>query len=227
MLGVLSLVASVAFAGNVYLNDVLVNPADLSSLTLKDVTVRFDPNGTVRIDAPRYVVEPVSSPSASAAPPSAVGAPPVARPPTSAAARPPAPAGMPVAAPPATASTGPRVPAPPSSAAVPAATWWMVTEDNGSFGHAIEVYVNDALVHRIESGEPQKILDIAPQLRRGANKVIVTSNSVRAGGGSFYVYLGHGSDQSGTVVMDKPEVQYGVGPTRDGPFSREYTLNVP
>ena len=56
--------------------------------------------------------------------------------------------------------------------------------------------------------------------------MVVKSNSSSASGGTLYVFIGPGSDQSGTVVMDKPEVQFGVGSSRTGPYEREYSIQV-
>jgi hypothetical protein len=102
----------------------------------------------------------------------------------------------------------------------------MVTEDNGSTGHQVEIWVNGQLAQTVTSGQPQKIVDVGRWLRIGANQVLVKSSSTNPTGGSFYVYLGTGSDQSGTVVMDNPAVSFGVGSSRSGPYQREYTLNV-
>jgi hypothetical protein len=108
-----------------------------------------------------------------------------------------------------------------------AARWWLVTEDNASTGHTIEVYVNGALAHTVMSGGGQQILDLSDHLRPGANAVRMQSNSVSATGGAFYVYVGRGSNDSGTVVLEKPEIQYGLGASRKGPYSRDYQLVVP
>ena len=78
----------------------------------------------------------------------------------------------------------------------------------------------------VRSGEPQRIIDIGRHLRLGNNDIQIRSNSAGGGGGSLYVYLGTGSDRSGTVVMDEPAVQYGLGASRTGPFERSYTLQV-
>lgn len=123
-----------------------------------------------------------------------------------------------------TAQTGTSTP-PPS--AVPANTWWLVTEDNGSSGHVITVYVNDSLVRTVPSGQPQLIADLSSFLHPGTNRVRVESQSNGATGGTFYIYLGSGHNESGTVVMDPPQVQFGVGPTREGPYLREYELKIP
>jgi hypothetical protein len=121
-------------------------------------------------------------------------------------------AAAPSARPPAVATTGPH--------------WWLVTEDNGSNGHTVQVFVNDALVQTVRSRDPQAINDISKWLVPGQNRVRLMSDSVNASGGALYVYIGRGSNESGTVVLDKPDVQYGLGASRTGPYSREYTLDT-
>jgi hypothetical protein len=101
-----------------------------------------------------------------------------------------------------------------------------VTEDQQSSGHSIEIYVNNQLVHTLHSGEGQQILDLASWLKPGSNTVRINSNSVSASGGTLYVYIGSGSNQSGTVVLDRPEIQYGLGASRQGPYGHDYTLTV-
>lgn len=190
---------SAAMAGNLYINGTFVDPKSVSGVNLDKVNVRFDESGNIWVDAPGYKIEVVQ--------------------PAGPAPLPPGP----------NAATLPRPGTPPVSGvpgAVAPARWWLVTEDNGSSGHTIEVWVNGQLAQTVRSGEPQKIVDIGRWLRIGPNQVTVKSSSVSPTGGSFYVYLGTGSDQSGTVVMDNPSVQFGAGASRSGPFQREYTLNV-
>jgi len=109
---------------------------------------------------------------------------------------------------------------------VAAARWWLVTEDAGTAGHTIEVFINGQAVQTVRSGDAQRIIDVARWLHVGANEVEVRSTSVKPAGGSLYVYVGTGSDRSGTVVMDEPAVQFGVGSDRTGPYSRTYTFTV-
>jgi hypothetical protein len=130
-----------------------------------------------------------------------------------------------------TASTPPPPPPPPppvnSSAGLGAAGhWWLVTEDNGSQGHSVDVVVNGTSIKTVKSGDAQVILDIGPYLHAGSNQVHVTSNSVGAAGGTMYVYVGTGTNSSGTVVLDRPQIQYGLGASRTGEYSRDYTLDV-
>lgn len=215
---ILMLIAQLAHAGQVYVNGTLVNPAQIAGTTLEMVTVAFDAAGNVQVSAPGYEIEvmgpPASTPtlhSQDPPPPVSPSYPPVTgRPPVAAVvANPPPPA-------PGTHPSG-----------VPKAAWWLATEDNGSVGHTIEVFVNGQRTHALRSGEPLRLVDIGGYLRPGTNEVLLRSNSVEAGGGTLYVYIGTGSDQSGTVVMDAPQVQFGLGPSRSGTTERTYSITVP
>jgi hypothetical protein len=119
----------------------------------------------------------------------------------------------------------PLKPTPPPVAVAPP-HWWLVTEDNGSKGHTVQVYLNDALVQTVKSGDAQTIADLSKYMLPGQNRVRIMSDSVSAAGGALYVYVGKGSNESGTVVLEKPEIQYGLGATRSGPYTREYTLDA-
>ena len=123
------------------------------------------------------------------------------------------------------------VPTPPPEASgasrVGQGTWWLVTEDNGSTGQALDLLVNGALVRRINSGDPQMILDVGPWLQPGANTILVNpAPGAQPGGGALNVYIGRGSNLSGTIRLDNPDVVY----TRRGSDSggaRQFTLTVP
>lgn len=197
------LVATDALAGSVYVNGVNVDA--LRNQTFENVKVTIDAYGNVIIDAPSYRIEVAGQTTA----------PPATTPPAVATTTPPA-----VTTPPVTAPQ-------PTTGSVGQGKWWLVTEDSGSQGHAIDVYVNGTLVTTARSGETQRIVDVGGYLRPGPNTVKVVSNSVNPSGGSLIIYVGPGNNQSGTVVMDAPAVQYGVGATRTGPFQREYQITVP
>lgn len=117
-------------------------------------------------------------------------------------------------------------PTPTPASGVPAAKWWLATEDGGSVGHVVEVEINGKRVQTIRSGDAQRIVDIGGWLRPGSNAIRVRSVSTSAQGGTLYVYVSTGSDQSGTVVMDSPRIQFGLGATRSGEYVRDYTLDV-
>ena len=195
------LVATDALAGSVYVNGVNVDA--LRNQTFENVKVTIDAYGNVIIDAPNYRIEVAGQTSA---PPPAVT--------------------TTTTPPPSVTTTPPTTTTQPTTGSVGQGKWWLVTEDSGSQGHAIDVYVNGSLVTTARSGESQRIIDVGGYLRPGQNTVKVVSNSVNPSGGSLIIYIGPGNNQSGTVVMDQPAVQYGVGATRTGPFQREYTVTV-
>lgn len=187
---------SLALAGSVYINGTLIDPHTVPGVSLEKVNVRFDAQGNVLIDAPGYKIEVVDPPGAPAPAPSMSAAPPMPQ------------------------------PVAPSASAVAPARWWLVTEDNSTTGHSIEVVINGKLAFTIASGQPQKIVDVGGWLVLGQNTVTVRSNSTNPTGGTLYVFMGTGSDSSGTVEMKQPLVQYGVGSTRTGPMSRDFTIAV-
>lgn len=201
--------AAVALAGKVYVNGVDVT--GLQGQTFEDVTVTFDQNGDIRVVAPGYeiqVVDPATVPSAGE---------PVERPVRA--------GGLAETAPPSPTTT--PDPAPPMQSGLPEGRWWLVTEDDASKGHEVEVFVNDQLVRTVRSGEPQVIEDVGPWLRRGRNEVRMVSTSDAGGGGTLYIYMGTGNNDSGTLMMDAPDIQFGLGGGRTGTYEREYTIEVP
>lgn len=194
---------STALAGSVFVNG--VNVDGLRSQTFEDCVVTIDSQGNVLITAPGYqiqVADPGSAPPPTVTTPISSVTPPVAQPPS------------------------PVPPPAPPSAGVPAGRWWLVSEDNGSQGHTVDVVVNGQTVKTIRSGESQIIFDIGPWLHMGSNSIRMAADSVNAAGGTFYVYVGTGSNAAGTVMLDRPIVQFGLGASRQGAYSREYTLDV-
>jgi len=189
---------SVALAGTVYVNDVDVSA--LRNTTLKNVTVQFDDKGDVHITAPQYEIQVVQPDGKSSETTTATAAGTTPQPETT--------------------------PPEPSGNGIPKGHWWAVTEDDGSQGHTVDVFVNGTQVLEVHSGDAQKIQDIGPYLKPGANQVTMRSTSQDASGGAMYVYVGTGSNDDGTLMMDTPKVQFGLGPTRSGPYERKYTVQV-
>ncbi|MES2641815.1 MAG: hypothetical protein V4850_20150 [Myxococcota bacterium] len=117
-----------------------------------------------------------------------------------------------------------------SNARVGSGAWWLVTEDNGSSGHTLEVVVNGTLVRRIASGEPQLIFDLGPFLRAGSNLVVINALAGSTpSGGALTVYVGRGNNLSGTIRLDNPDVSYSrrASDGANGGGGRQYTLTVP
>lgn len=195
-----------ALAGNVYLNGVHVEPSQLAGIELKKVDVRMDAQGNVHIDAPGYNVRPAGE---TAPQPGSTG--PVAPMP--------APTAQTTGVPPA-----PRL-APAPGQVVPAGRWWLYVDDQGSSGHRVTVSINGTVVKSLASGDTV-ILDVGRWLVAGANKVRIDSVSTAPSGGPLYVYVGRGADNNGTVDLGTPEIQYGIGRSREGAAQREFELQV-
>ncbi len=112
---------------------------------------------------------------------------------------------------------------------VDAGKWWLVTQDNGSGEHHLQVLVNGAMVKEVKSGDAQVILDLAPYLKKGDNTILINAlPGSTPTGGDLMVYVGSGSNSSGTVSMSRPDVVY-ARRASDSPSggSRSYTLTVP
>ncbi len=197
--------ASMAMAGSVFVNG--VNVDGLRNQTFEGVkAVTIDNDGNVQIEAPGYDIQ-VAGEDAGPDP------------------TPPGPT-TPTTAPPPVATAGQILPPGSVDNGLPIGQWWLISEDNGSSGHVVSIYINGQLATAIPSGQAQVIADMQPYVKFGANQVRIESQSVAAAGGTFYIYMGSGSNDSGTVVMDPPQVQFGVGPSREGQYVREFTLNV-
>lgn len=114
------------------------------------------------------------------------------------------------------------------NAAAPQGRYWLVTQDNQSQGHEIEVLVNGVLVQKIRSGDAQLIVDIGKYLRVGSNTIVFNAMPAQAlGGGILNVYVGTGNNDNGTLNLDAPSVSYGrrsTDPVAGG--SRSYQLEV-
>lgn len=90
------------------------------------------------------------------------------------------------------------------------ATWWLVTEDNGSGGHLVDIYVNGQKVKELKSGESQLIMDVSPWMRTGANVVAFNARAGAPSGGVLNLYLGRGTNEGGTLKLDQPDVSWAL-----------------
>ena len=113
--------------------------------------------------------------------------------------------------------------------AVEAGQWWLVSQDNNSGEHRLQILVNGELVKEVRSGDAQVILDLAPHLKKGDNTILINAlPSSTPTGGDLMIYIGAGSNNSGTVSMSRPDVVYSRS-SSDAPSggSRSYTLTIP
>lgn len=188
---------STALAGSVFVNG--VNVDTLRNQTFENCVVTIDSQGNVLVTAPGYQIQVAGSAATTGTTGATTGT---------------------------VASAPPPPPPNPNEGVGSTGHWWLVTEDNGSQGHSVEVTIDGTLVKTVKSGDAQVILDIGPFLHMGSNDVHVNSNSVGAAGGTMYVYVGTGTNASGTVVLDRPQIQYGLGSSRVGEYARDYVLDV-
>lgn len=202
-----SLAVPTADAGNVYINGVQAN--GLTNFELSEVDVKIDARGDVYIDAPRYSIEiisnepaPVPEPEPEATPDAVVEVAPE-----------PAPV-APIVAP-------PEQPVPPES-------WWLVSQDNGSTGHVVDVFVGGQPVATIQSGDAQVMLDISVFLVPGDNTVNFNARPGQPAGGLFELYIGAGNNLAGTLELEAPSIVFARRASDDpAGSSQQYTLSVP
>jgi len=117
----------------------------------------------------------------------------------------------------------------PNENAAPGSQHWLVTEDHGSLGHAVEVLVNGTLVHVVRSGDDQVIMDLGPFLSSGRNAVIFRAGvATELGGGILLVHIATGNNQSGTVVLDEPAITIARRSSDGGKASTQtFQLDLP
>lgn len=116
--------------------------------------------------------------------------------------------------------------APPAASQVTYGRWWLITEDKGSVGHVIDVYINNQLATTFRSGKSSELVEISKWLHLGSNVILLRSTSTNASGGSFTVYGGSGSNDKGALNMPNPSIEFGLSSSRTGAYQREYTLSV-
>ena len=92
---------------------------------------------------------------------------------------------------------------------IPTGKYWLVTQDNQSQNHEIEVLVNGVAVQHYKSGDPQVILDLQPHLLRGINTVsFIALPTAQPDGGILLFYIGTGGQDGGQVNLDNPQITY-------------------
>ena len=202
--------------------DLTLNGVDISAVRgqrFKGVDVYIDEDGAVHISSDRYKVQgdPSSRPDPVATPtPTAEPERPIPDRPTRVTPQP----GSEAAA--ALAQADRERPA----GAPARGSYWLASEDNGTTGHEITVLINGQAVRTVRSGDPQVIEDISHHLRVGANDIVIESASSDPSGRTLFVYIGRGSNEGGTVSLERPEIQLGLGPTRRGEQRRPFKLFV-
>lgn len=240
------ILSALLMGGSVYINGVKAN--SLRNFEIEDVDIKIDADGNVYITAPNLIVEVAGAEApaapaqeAPAAPPTPASSPalplvaePVAEPVTKAAPPGPAPAAAPEAPPASTAAPAgaPAAVQPligPPSTAVPPEKWWLVVEDNGSKGHALEISVNGTPVANYQSGSAPLMIDLAQFLHPGENQVdVVALASPALGGGVLHVYVAPGANQGGELVLEEPALVFSRRASDDPEGANFHrTLSIP
>ena len=203
-----------AHAGDVYING--VQASGLTNFELSGVDVKIDASGDVYIDAPRYSIEIISTdpepePEAEPEPEPAPG-------PEEAAPQDSAPA--PDAAPVVTTELPPQAVAPES--------WWLVSQDNGSTGHVVDVFVGGQPVATVTSGDAQLLLDISAYLAPGENVINFNARPGQPGGGLLELHVGAGQNVDGTLELDPPSITFSRRASDDvAGTAEQHSLDVP
>lgn len=111
--------------------------------------------------------------------------------------------------------------APSTAPALSSRTWYLVSEDEGSSGGIVDVYVNDQYVRRLQSGSSQLLMDVSSYVRRGANKVQFVVRTAPIG--RLSAYVGVGDDSTGAIRIDAPPVTWR---SPGSPQVQEYTFTA-
>ncbi len=171
----------------------------ITNFELDDVDVVIDGNGDVYIAAPRYSIEVIS------------------------------PGGSTTTEPVVTDDGSLTVDAGDPKVGLPAETWWLVSEDNGSVGHSIDIIIGGQVVGHFESGDEQLMMDVSPFLSPGNNVITFTAKpGPQPTGGVLFLYLGRGTNAAGSLQLDPPEIEFSRRSTdTSNGGSTQYTLDIP
>lgn len=228
----LALLPASALAGSVFLNGIRVD--GLTNQKFEKVTVRFDDQGNLHIDAPGYVVRVPNqvqlpalprAPAATAAPVAPAPAPAPAATPAPAAPAP-APAPAPAAAP---------APAPPPEPARLTRRYWLVTEQTvpGGTGYDIDVFINSKWVRKLLNGQQQVVAEVTAYLRPGENTVLLMARKqaqqerrISSPAPVFRVIIGEGNVGGGHVMIDNPIIRFQRTAADTGDVTEEHPLTT-
>ncbi len=96
----------------------------------------------------------------------------------------------------------------PPPAPVPMSTlvWYLVSEDEGSVGGVVDVYVNDRYVRRLQSGQSQVLVDLTSFVQGGTNKVQFVVRTPPTG--RMAAYIGGANPADSTLRIDAPPVTW-------------------
>lgn len=99
-------------------------------------------------------------------------------------------------------------PDPTGDGTVPSNRWFLVSEDNQTEGHVVDIAVNGTTIKTFRSAGKQIIFDLGPYLNTGKNSIAFSSRSDRLGGGAMFLYVGTGSIDGGRISLNKPVIEF-------------------
>jgi len=117
-------------------------------------------------------------------------------------------------------------PDPTGDGAVPGNRWWLISEDNETSGHVIDVTVNGTVITTFKSAGKQLIMDVGPYLNMGENTVEFVSRGDKPGGGALFLYIGTGSVDGGRISQDEPKIKFKRNASSDAGEGASMTLVV-
>lgn len=246
--------AAAAFAPAARAEKVFINGVEVTGIAnqrFENVTVRFDAQGNVHVDAPGYRVQlldgtgrggaaaPAPAPATPVytdsgrviyAEPSSFNRPLTATTSTTVATVAPAPPAAPAA--PAQAVVAPP-PVPQRSGPAPTKRYFLITQGSGgaAVAETIRVNINGLLAREIDSAGTQVIVDVTDRINPGPNSVTIMSTKKPgyvpgSSAGTFQVIVGEGRvEAGGRVVIDVPVVTYTRTAADAAAASRTYTLD--
>ena len=117
-------------------------------------------------------------------------------------------------------------PAPTGDGTVSANRWWLISDDNQTSGHVVDVTINGTVVSTFKSAGKQLIMDIGPYLNSGDNTVEFVSRGDKPSGGALFLYVGTGSVDGGRISQDEPKIKFKRNSTSDARGSVDFKLTV-
>ena len=109
---------------------------------------------------------------------------------------------------------------------VSANRWWLISDDNQTSGHVIDVTINDTVISTYKSAGKQLIMDVGPYLNAGDNTVRFVSRGDKPSGGALFLYMGTGSVDGGRISQDEPKIKFKRNASSAAQDSVSFKLSV-
>ena len=143
--------------------------------------------------------------------------------------------GYKLVAPPAGTSPAPATPAV-TAAADPDRRYWLISkfDDRAAAGFDVEIFINNAMVKKVRSGDDPLVLDVSRHLNPGDNLVTMVATksrtatrAARSPDEKLEVILGEGKASGGTVTIDKVHATFRRTANEAGPIREDFRVPGP